>query len=65
MQQVAEAVTELKIFDMAEFEDHPAHKALDEAKADINACFAAFHVRGSRRGPIPDLLMLTHGSPAR
>jgi hypothetical protein len=43
---------ELEIFDMVEFEDHPAHKALEEAKEHINACFAAFHVRGSCRGPI-------------
>jgi hypothetical protein len=59
LQQVAEAVSELKIFDMAESEEHPAHKALDEAKEHINACFAAFHVRGSCGGPIPDLLMLS------
>lgn len=43
-------MTELKIFDTAELEDRPAHKAFDGAKEQINACFATVHVRGSCQG---------------
>jgi len=37
----------LKIFDMAKFEDHVAHKAINKAKEHIKTCFNTFDVRKS------------------
>lgn len=45
LQAAAGAVTELKEFDMAKFEDHAARKAINEAKKHIKACFDTFGVR--------------------
>lgn len=42
LQAAARAVTELKIFDMAKFEDHAARKAINEAKKQIKTCFDNF-----------------------
>jgi hypothetical protein len=47
LQAAAAAVTELKIIDMANFENHPARKAINEAKEQIKTCFGAFGVRKS------------------
>ena len=64
MKQVVAAVTEMKIFDMAKLEDHAAHKALNEAKEQIKACFTTFGVRRPYQLPISDLLMLPDGCAA-
>jgi len=64
LQVVAGAVTELKIFDMTKFEDHVAHKAINEAKEQIKTCFNTFGVRKSYHEPIPDLLTLRNGCAA-
>jgi hypothetical protein len=45
--QAAGAVTELKIIDMAKFEDHAARKAINGAKEQIKTCFNTFGVRTS------------------
>jgi hypothetical protein len=45
LQAAAGAVTELKIIDMAKFEDHAARKAINEAKELIKTCFNTFGVR--------------------
>jgi hypothetical protein len=64
LKEVVAAVTELKIFDMARFEDHAAHRALDEAKEQIKACFTTFGVSRLFQGPMFDLLKLTDGCVA-
>ena len=38
-------MTELKIFDIVNFEDHAAYKVLGVAEYHIKNCFAAFGVR--------------------
>jgi hypothetical protein len=45
LKAVVASVTELKIFDTFNLEDHPAYKALSVAQASLEACFAAFGVR--------------------
>jgi hypothetical protein len=45
LQAAAGAVTELKIFDMAKFEDHAARKVINKAKEQIKTCFDTFGVR--------------------
>ncbi|KAH9992152.1 hypothetical protein BJV77DRAFT_1003788 [Russula vinacea] len=40
--QVVAAVTELKIFDLARLEEHPASKALRDVKEPIKTCFNSF-----------------------
>jgi hypothetical protein len=47
LKAVVASVTELKIFDTFNLEDHPAYKALSVAQDHIKACFAAFGVRFS------------------
>jgi hypothetical protein len=47
LKQVVAAVTELKMFDTTNFEDHAAYKALVVAQNQIRACFNAFGVRHS------------------
>ncbi|KAI0271229.1 hypothetical protein BGY98DRAFT_201365 [Russula aff. rugulosa BPL654] len=42
LQAAAGAVTELKIFDMAKFEDHAARKVINKAKEQIKTCFDTF-----------------------
>jgi hypothetical protein len=44
LKEVVAAVTELKIFDIVNFEDHAAYKALGVAEYHIKNCFAAFGV---------------------
>ena len=53
------------MFDMARLEDHAAHKALNEARDQIKACFTTFGVRRPYQGSISDLLMLPDGCAAR
>lgn len=45
LNNVIAAVTELKIFDTTDLEDHPAYQALVEAKDQIKACYTTFGVR--------------------
>jgi hypothetical protein len=45
LQAAAGAVTELKMFDMAKFEDHAARKVINKAKERIKTCFDTFGVR--------------------
>jgi len=47
LKQVAAAVTELKLFDMAGLENHPAYKALHDAKEPIKTCFNSFKLGDS------------------
>jgi len=42
---VVAAVTELKIYDITNLEDHAAYKGLVEAQSHIKGCFTAFGVR--------------------
>jgi len=46
LKEVVAAVTELKIFDTINFEDHIAYKALGVAEYHIKNCFAAFGLDG-------------------
>jgi len=46
LKAVVASVTELKIFDTFNLEDHPAYKALSVAQDHIKACFAAFGLEG-------------------
>jgi len=47
LKQVVAAVTELKMFEMTNFEDHAAYMALVVAQNQIRACFNAFGLGGS------------------
>ncbi|KAH9169941.1 hypothetical protein EDB89DRAFT_1364233 [Lactarius sanguifluus] len=42
LQDAVAAVTELKMFNLASFEDHPAYRALARAQARIRACHKSF-----------------------
>ncbi len=44
LQEAVAAVTELKIFNMIDFEDHPAYRTLATAQARIKACHKTFGV---------------------
>jgi hypothetical protein len=45
LKAVIASVTELKIFNTFNLEDHPAYKALLAAQVHIQGCFNAFGVR--------------------
>ena len=45
LQEAVAAVTELKIFNLASFEDHPAYRTLAKAQTRIKACHKFFGVR--------------------
>ena len=45
LQEAIAAVTELKIFNLDNFEDHPAYKALVRAQRYIKTCHNTFGVR--------------------
>ena len=45
LQEAVMAVTELKIFNLVSFEDHPAYKSLARAQTRIKACHKSFGVR--------------------
>lgn len=47
LQAAVGAVTELKIFDLAKFEDHAARKAINKAKEKIKTSYDTFGVRNS------------------
>ena len=45
LQEAVAAVTELRIFDLDNFEDHPAYQALAKAQGYIKTCHNTFGVR--------------------
>jgi hypothetical protein len=45
LQEAVAAVTELKIFNLVGFEDHPAYGTLARAQTRIKACHKSFGVR--------------------
>jgi hypothetical protein len=45
LQEAVAAVTELKTFNLASFEDYPAYGALASAQTRIKACHKSFGVR--------------------
>ena len=45
LEEAVAAVTELKMFNLASFEDHPAYRTLTKAQTRIKACHKSFGVR--------------------
>ena len=45
LEEAVAAVTELKMFNLASFEDHSAYRTLAKAQTRIKACHKSFGVR--------------------
>ena len=54
LQEAVAAVTELKTFNLASFEDYPAYIALARAQTRIKACHKSFGVRLTSVTNTPD-----------